>query len=275
MLKKRNNQVGNSLFLILLSVVVIYVVYNYQHYQPICSPHIQPLHSYDDLHLSCDVNTLITFDVDNTLIMSADPQQFSYNFSNIPLAAKIYAVLRYPSLITHYEYATSLLFAQSPRKVTEPVIVSIINQLKQQCTVVGLTSMESGHWGTIESMPKWRYQMLASMEILFSDVPDQTFDQLRVRRGTHPVLYKGILCTNQEQKGAVLGTYIDSLENKPTHIISFDDDYDALSSIEKMCNKRGIAFQGYHYVYVTHQKKMLKFNQSLMLLNRFMKKEYY
>lgn len=262
----------SHIYLIILSIIGIYFLYNIQHWYPASSDRIQQLYSYDDLQLSYDGDTLITFDVDNTVIMPANPAQFSYNFSNVPLSAKIYALFRYPSLITNYEYATSLLFAQSQRKVTEPLVIAIINKLKDQCIVLGLTSMESGHWGIIESMPEWRYQMLTSMGIIFSGVLDQVFDTLPRRRGTCPILYKGILCTNQEPKGLVLDAYINSLANPPQTVIAFDDDYDALSSIEQMCKKRGIAFQGYHYIYATRQKKMLTFNESLELLNSFMHK---
>ncbi len=215
-------------------------------------------------------DTLITFDIDDTLITDKDSTILGYG---IPLAFWLRFLLYHPSLLMSYEYVTSLLFTHSPRRLTEQAVVPLINILKKQCSVIGLTSMESGAWGIISSMPEWRYNMLASMEITFSAFDDRVFNQLPMRRGVYPILYKGILCANQQPKGLVLGAFIDSLESKLLLIISIDDTYDALCSIAQACKERGIPYLGYHYIGAKNQKKLLDYQRAFKQLEILISKK--
>ena len=62
--------------------------------------------------------------------------------------------------------------------------------------------MESGSYGVINSMFQWRFSMLKTLGINFSEkFSDYVFCQLPEYRGTYPILYKGIICTNQQPKG--------------------------------------------------------------------------
>ena len=226
------------------------------------------LHSYDDVDIDYDEKTLITFDVDDTLITAKDSSNLNYD---LPLLFKILAVLRHPSLLLHYEDISSIVFAQSPRRLTELNVVALINKYKKQCKVVGLSAIESGSYGTIPSIPRWRDAMLKSMGINFSKFYNHTFYQLPVYRGTYPRLYKGVLYTNEQPKGKILGAFIDSLKKKPTSVISFDDQKEALYSIAQACKERNISCTGYHYIGATLHTKPLNYARAFRQLHALVK----
>ena len=195
---------------------------------------------------SCDKQTLITFDVDDTLITARD----SMANIEVPMWFKICVAFRYPSLVfsrSTFEWFVSIIFQQTEHFVFDPDIVRYIQQLREQgCTVVALTSMDSGAFGVIKNMPKWRADMLHSFGIdLRGQFQDATFITLPKYHEGYPCLYKGILCANQEPKGQVLGAFLDYYQLKPARIISFDDSARALCSITRECAKRGISFAGY------------------------------
>ena len=199
---------------------------------------------------ACDENTLITFDVDSTLIMSHDVMA-NFEFPSIWFAIR--ALLKYPELIWNkksIEPILSVVFEQAERFVFDPDIVPIIQQLqKQNCKTVALTMMWNGAYGNIKNMPEWRASMLEKFNINFDEqFPDTEFKSLPKNRGLHPCLYKGILCTNHIDKGKVLGAFLDHNKFKPTLIISFDDQKKQLNSIASECAKRKIAFSGYQMV---------------------------
>ena len=254
-------------FLILLSVV-FYTRYYIA--MPMCNNRsFITLESYENLSLECNKHILVTFDVDDTIIMPQNTTSLRYGFYGLPWWFQLYGVVRHPSILWNYEYVTSLLFAYSSQVLVESAIIDVIKAYKKKCTVLGLTSMESGAWGIIKDMPEWRYRMLYSMGIQFSSVLNKKFTQFARSRGEYPLLYNGILCTNQESKGAVLGAYIDLLHKKPQQIISFDDDPNALCSIELACKERGIPCTMYHYV-GSREKQLFDFTCALSELDMLM-----
>ncbi len=195
---------------------------------------------------SCDKQTLVTFDVDDTLITARD------GLANIeiPMWFKICAAFKYPSLVfsrNKFEWFVSIIFQQVEHFVFDSGIVQYIQQLRKQGgPVVALTSMNSGMVGVVKNMPEWRADMLYSFGIdLQGQFQDTVFTTLPKYHGNYPILYKGILCTNHEPKGQVLGAFLDYYHLKPARIISFDDSARALCSIACECKNRGISFTGY------------------------------
>lgn len=203
-----------------------------------------------DIFDACDENTLITFDVDSTLIMSHDVMA-NFEFPSVWFAIR--ALLKYPKLIWNkksIEPILSVVFEQAERFVFDPDIVRIIQQIqKQGCKTVALTMMWNGTYGNIKNMPEWRASMLEKFNINFDgQFSDTEFKSLPKNRGLYPCLHRGILCTNHTDKGKVLGAFLDHNNLKPTHIISFDDQKKQLNSVASECTKRKIAFSGYQMV---------------------------
>lgn len=195
---------------------------------------------------SCDAQTLVTFDVDDTLIADTDVMARDLKFSTW---FQIRAVLRHPSLAlkARQEWFASIIFQQAERLVFDQDIVRIIKQLREQgCTVVALTAIESGPFGVIDNMPKWRADMLQRLGMDFrGPFQDVIFDEFPEHNRNYPCLYRGILCANKQPKGLVLAAFLDRYHLKPARIVSFDDGACALASIAQVCEQRGIAFTGY------------------------------
>jgi hypothetical protein len=63
----------------------------------------------------------------------------------------------------------------------------------------------------------------------------------------HPIFYKGVLSTDLEQKGPVIGAFLDKISFKPEKIVMIDDDGAYIRSVKEECFKRGIHFEGYIY----------------------------
>lgn len=198
---------------------------------------------------NCDSQTLILFDIDDVLINPSEPLAQAYGPS---LWFKIKAVWHYPQLLYQAcrEQFYSRLWQQSQWYVIEPDIVGIINNLKKRgCTVLALSSMETGQFGVIPNFPAWRYELLKNVGLEFSRTfENAAFKNLPAYRHNYPELYKGIVCCNQQPKGAVVGAFLDYFELKPATIIFFDDSAKNLQSVAQECKKRDIAFKGYEYM---------------------------
>ena len=74
-----------------------------------------------------------------------------------------------------------------------------------------------------------------------------TFKNFPIYRSSYPMLYNGILCANQQNKGDVLNAFLQHTNIKPSKIISFEDDFNALQSIGKVCQKHEITCVLFHY----------------------------
>ncbi len=208
---------------------------------------------------AADVQTLIIFDVDNTLIIAADGIISRETYP--PLWFSICAALKHPSLIfkNTREWLGGIVGQQAERFVLDPDIVRYIAQLrKQKCNVIALSLLQTGSVGTIKSLQEWRARMLQSFGIDFQgQFEDAVFSTLPKYNGNYPCLCKGVLCTNQQPKGAALGAFLDYYHLKPGRIIAFDDFvyYPFLDSIAQECARRGIPFTGYQ---VVTAKKFIK-----------------
>ena len=200
-----------------------------------------------DIFDQCDNNTLITFDVDDTLFTALD---FIARDLEHSIWFKISVAIKYPWLIFNkkkIEWIGSTVVQKARRLVFDPDIVGIIKQLqKRGCSIVALTAMETGSVGVIESLPKWRAKMLKDLGFDFSGrFQDTSFKKFNSYKKQFPCIYSGILCTNKESKGDVLAAFLDYYNLKPDKIISFDDLNYTLGSISKECKRRKINFQGY------------------------------
>jgi hypothetical protein len=78
-------------------------------------------------------------------------------------------------------------------------------------------------------------------------IKSTVFDRLPSCKGNYPELYRGILCCNQQEKGAVVGALRDTISWWPSRIIFFDDSIINVESVAQECKKRRIPFTGFEY----------------------------
>ena len=229
---------------IAIILLLISILYLFFFKQPLT--HFQKIDSYKKISaeaIECP-GTLITFDVDDTLLWLPWPK-FSLLF-------RLQVLWNFPEFINanRWEQIYSELWWQANFKMIEPAVVQLIDTLKSRgCLVLGLTSMESGSYGVIPSMPEWRYQTLAHFGIKFTKkFGNHIFKNFPVYSDSYPMLYKGILCANQQSKGKVLEAVLTQLDVHPKKIVSFDDETSALRSIQEVCSKLHIPVACYQYV---------------------------
>lgn len=177
-----------------------------------------------NIFASCDKNTLITFDVDDTIITTKD--FIARDPNTIPWLFKLRALLKYPEIARSEKlrWVYSIMFQNTERFVLDQNIVPSIKQLQDKgVPIIALTFMPSGTVGITPHMPEWRANMLKSFGIDFSGTfGDTCFTSLPQDNGDYPCLYKGILCTNQVKKGTTLGAFLDYHKPNIDRIISLD-----------------------------------------------------
>ncbi len=128
----------------------------------------------------------------------------------------------------------------------EPSIIEKIELLKKrQISILAITAMNTGKSWQHDRLEKWRYDHLKELGFE-GDFDDLDFDIRGFKR--HPVFYKGIIVTDGEHKGPVMGVVLDRLSLTPNEIIMFDDRLGFLESVEAECKGRHIPFHGYHYL---------------------------
>jgi len=225
---------------IISAFYITIVWHNKKSYYPVHT--IESFVQATDILNQIDEHTLVLFDVDDVLITA--PDVLARGSQYIPWSFRIRLVLSYPQLLlqSSIEHVYSLIADQAPRIVIEPIIKKIITDLHaRNITVLGLTNMMTGSIGVIPDMPTWRYTMLKNMGILMSDnYPDMQFTTLKSYRKNYPVLYKGILCTNEQPKGELLYAFLTHFSAQFKHIILFDDLVHNLQSVGHACKKLDI-----------------------------------
>lgn len=201
-----------------------------------------------------DENSLVLFDVDDTLIEPASVvfrpktvENEAYHPWLVELTSRVYGSADKPEA-----YYGSIWKTKEVPLLIEPAIVEMIQMLqnRKRAKVMALTALRTGAHFTIPSLPKWRFNQLKELGIDFSkaNFPDMAFDELpKGDDGNYPVLYHGILCTSTSSKGAVLGAFLDRVQWKPDRVIFFDDSLKRVEQVAEEMRKREIPFQGFQY----------------------------
>jgi len=206
-----------------------------------------------------DQDTLVIFDVDDTLIVSQDLTSRSAFLESIEgWLYRIYYWFGYAPERTK-EYENKLfhaVFAKAKFQLIEPDIKDYITELqKRSVKVIACTAMSPGKLVMIEKSEEWRYQHLAELGIDFSSSFKRepiVFDNLQKQKGSYPMYYKGILCASHNPKGIVIGAFLDRIDWTPKKIIFFDDSADFIRSVRDEMKKRNIPCECYQYLGARH-----------------------
>lgn len=215
---------------------------------------ITETHSYK--HIDFDAitaNTLVIFDVDETLIAPVDAYLINKHMHTPEVTIFDEQLLKkYPEVKDWNELA-SIRLLQSTRPLIETEIVEKIRNLQNRnIPVIALTAMFTGPWGIVDAMEEWRYNHLLSLGFQGSFTENIITFALNNR---NPIFYKGILVTDMQGKGPVLDLFLNAMSYNPAHIVMFDDSLIHLESVQSECIKRGISFKGYHYKGAQLKKK--------------------
>ncbi|KKQ32335.1 MAG: hypothetical protein US49_C0010G0035 [candidate division TM6 bacterium GW2011_GWF2_37_49] len=207
-------------------------------------------------------NTLVVFDMDDTLIAPADNMfHLTWREANDFDAADVKFVKQLrkdfekiafskndPDYLNKFRAA---VFAKTQFNSAEPGTVSIVKNLQSHgVKVIALTSSNTGRFVVIESMQKWRQSNLNQVGLNFStsfELQEASFYKLEKMFGFYPVFYKGILCAAGNPKGKALAAFIEKVGWTPSNVIFFDDGYHHCKSVASEMKKLGIPVKCFWY----------------------------
>ncbi|AIL12643.1 hypothetical protein IM40_02460 [Candidatus Paracaedimonas acanthamoebae] len=205
---------------------------------------IEPIQSFSSIDFSSiKPESLVIFDVDETLIQPEDT--FLINEHTPQGKDFIQKLIQTYPIMKSDNHIASIMLQEAQRPLLEPSVIHHINKLKNRGVfVIACTAMNTGPYGIHSSLEEWRYNHLKFLgfEGTFSNT---LFPISYLER--KPIFYKGLLATDLQSKGPIVGKFIDVMKLKLKDIIMIDDDNDCLLSVKNECEKRGINFKGYEY----------------------------
>jgi hypothetical protein len=227
--------------------------------------------------LDSDSESLILFDIDETLITASSkilrPSVIHYNRSIINnLLYEAQQNLTEPLTEHSIDQLNRELFLNEPYMVTEPSLSTLIKNLQKKYTVLGITEVSKNLLNPqlqeeLESptVSQWRYDILKRIGIDFntprtkSIVKEQGLDAyyyinplvLYYNDGKNdyfPLLYQGIFFTDGLSKGKALELLLKKTTLTPSQIFFFDDNKDHVESVAPIIKGYKIPFKGYIYI---------------------------
>ncbi len=195
--------------------------------------------------------TLVIFDVDHVLMMPTDEYSLNRNTYRKQLWQDI--AKRYSA--EEAKILRSIAVRSIKWRLVDPDIINILSYLKSEnVPTIALTSYVTGKFGVIEKMEDLRIKELKSVGINFAHLAPFhgkfLVNELKDIYGT-PMLKDGVILTAEIDKGKVLEYIFHSKNYYPKAVVFVDDKLDNLESLEKLCVKLKIQFQGFHYTAVS------------------------
>lgn len=241
--------------LCMLSFLPHLVVYSSQQPPSFQIEEIDSLKQAYEILDSADKNSLVIFDIDETLTYPAGTIRQKWFWGKRPPESqdffnKLDKHIRESSDAGSAERIMSIIYLAEESRTVELQTLNIIRKLqKRGVKIIALTASSTRSVGKIPSMPAWRFDKLKTVGIDFSASFDEKEMPLTkiMTRGRKPLFYKGILITDGGLKGPVLGAFLDAVHFKPNKIIFFDDLAEQVESVKTEAQSRGIEYHGYIY----------------------------
>ncbi len=219
-----------------------------------------------DTFRTADEDTLVVFDIDGTLTDDPDGGRCLHHYFWKPEDATkedVAFIAEAKARYEEYKKAKGVGVVDDLREssgllkgndlLIEPGTTDrLIRALqKRGVRVIAETAMPAGVFGVIPSTRILRFEKLQKVGIDFSSAFPQeqiVFDRLNSELGDYPMFYKGILLTNgKNDKGPVLGEFLDRIGWRPSKVLFFDDRRTHVESVGLEMGKRRIPYQGYWY----------------------------
>lgn len=165
---------------------------------------------------NADAETLVIFDMDNTLFIIANNKT-----------------------VTDLNKKLTLL-------LVEKEMIEVIKNLQERnIKVMALTAV-----GASRELRRWRVRNLNQIGLDFStsfDLQEAEFYKLPYCRNIHSAFYQGVLCTAHNPKGSVLIAFLSMIGWRPAKVIFFDDRIQQCVAVAHEMTEYGIPVQCYWY----------------------------
>jgi Protein of unknown function (DUF2608) len=213
------------------------------------------LNQFEETLKTIDQQSLVLFDVDETLLF---PRDLILN----PYAKEIWnqyakETIENPEIVPTGKYDDQYYLSQVLSKikydVVDPKIVEIIHSLQSRdIKTIAFTRMPVGSLGIILSMEDWRIEHLKKHQFDFSEAFPQ-FQEIKINvlsTGIPSLFKKGMLCANKQDKGPVFIAFLEAIQWKPSQVVFIDNRLDYLKSVETAlegcsnsdCNKKSLVY---------------------------------
>lgn len=182
-------------------------------------------------------NAIIFVDIDFTIIT---PISKTFINKDTRITDQVIKPNKHLYSTEEYEKILSSWRKQRQVKLIDKNWPDMLNQLKQKHKVYGLTKVETGKFGDIESMEEWRSSELKKLKIEFSH-------DILLPSINRASFYNGIFMTGPNSKSDTLSFYLKYLPIANRNDITFvmvDDIEEELNSMEKFCKNNAIKFLG-------------------------------
>ncbi len=227
-----------------------------------------------------DHNSLVIFDIDQTLLTSKDERYLitQNDKDSISIIIDEYTngcKADYNKLEEHpIDY-----FIEAERVLMEEEYLDFIKEIKSRNTpIIALTQLKVGRCRNIESLEEWRFVQLKNAGLDFSDsfkMQKLEFKKFPLFNQTYPIYYKGILMTNDVSKGNLLVEFLKEIEKitawKPNKIYFFDDKLHHNESVSTSLKNYNISATCYHYIKGDEIMKTIDDKKAKAKINYFLK----
>jgi hypothetical protein len=214
------------------------------------APHLDP---FEKIVNSSDQETLVLFDVDETLLVAKDRilRPCAREFFKKRVGEILENSENVPQGKFNEDYLLGHILARIEYEVVDSKILFIIESLQRKnIKAIAFTRMNTGPCGIIPSLEEWRIEHLKKHSIDFSQAFPQ-FPELIIEdlesSGRSALFKSGVLCANKQNKGPVLAAFLDQIGFKPSRVIFIDNRMDYLESVEESLRNKEIDFVGFHY----------------------------
>lgn len=177
-------------------------------------------------------DTVIFIDIDDTIITP-----LSTTFRAPPYNNLIDDIKKNKDLYPNYEQILSTWRLERRIILLDQEWPAFINKTKQDFCVYGLTKMDTGKIGKIESLQDWRYKELYSYGIEFSKL------LLPTPKRETSLYYNGIFFTGSNSKSKTVELYLQDIGDIKT-LVLIDDRLEHLEDLRQFCTKNNIEFIG-------------------------------
>jgi hypothetical protein len=191
--------------------------------------------------VSQDKKILVVLDIDDTMIQPAvrlNPLIDALKAAAVENSKHQEEVLLINQLVSEWRLQRKVI-------LTDDSWPDFLKQLQNnpKVKVVALTQMDTGAFGHIESIEKWRYDELKDQGLVLKEVAQDEVEWFR-KGGSY---YGGIYFTGQEKKGNILQHFILPREGQDCNYLVLLDDKEAqltnmTSAVENSIEVRSLQF---------------------------------
>ncbi len=209
---------------------------------------LKQVHQFDELEqLICShltPNTIVLLDVDNTIIYPSD-SFFAFNSEHNQFIDELKAFHNIP---THDIVSSWRLQRQvSLMNVEWPVFLHNIHATNAR--VYGLTRMDTGTYGKMASVERWRASELRSMGLTFSAQPKTEKPENLSSTLNGPSFYDGIIFTGDFSKANSFQAFTTKYNINIENIIFVDDREEHAIDLDNYGTEHGIPTLSIHWQY--------------------------